>query len=309
MTGDLSSVNASVTDLREKVFSVNDSQTETLDMIDLKLDSVSDILRQEHSDTKLESSNTMKMMSVNSEFEENVIEDLQKTYNLLKAHVDRYTCGGEGDWRRVVYLNMTDPNTDCPSGWQLIESPKRTCGRPSTFSLTCYSVFFPVLGGDYTRVCGTVKAYQYGPTDGFESYDDGQATSIDEAYVSGVSLTHGDPRQHIWTFVAGVTEYQPLLDDACPCDATISIATPPFVGGDYFCESGVNSGSYIGFHADDPLWDGEDCNSFSTCCEFNNPPYFNKQLSHATSANIEARICQKDANDDNPIEFIELYVK
>jgi len=24
-----------------------------------------------------------------------------------------------GGWRRVVYLDMTDPSTTCPSGWQL----------------------------------------------------------------------------------------------------------------------------------------------------------------------------------------------
>ena len=74
LTGDLSSVNAIVTDLKEKVCSVNDSQTETLDMIDLKLDSVSDILNQVnsepagpvmgHSTTYTES---LDMMSVSSD--------------------------------------------------------------------------------------------------------------------------------------------------------------------------------------------------------------------------------------------------
>ena len=28
----------------------------------------------------------------------------------------RYDCGGTWGWRRVVYLDMTDPNTNCPSG-------------------------------------------------------------------------------------------------------------------------------------------------------------------------------------------------
>ena len=28
------------------------------------------------------------------------------------------------------------------------------------------------------------------------------ATTIDDAYVDGVSLTHGSPQQHIWTFAA-----------------------------------------------------------------------------------------------------------
>ena len=149
------------------------------------------------------------------------------------------SCGTAG-WRRVVYLDMTDPNTNCPSGWQLTGHSKRPCGRVSTGHLTCDSVTFPVSGGDYTRVCGRIKAYQYAWTDAFEAYHNSGVTTIDGAYVSCVSLTHGSPQQHIWTFAAGISESEPTRDDACPCDAT-KIAIPPFVGGDYFCKSGVNS--------------------------------------------------------------------
>ena len=47
----------------------------------------------------------------------------------------------------------------------------------------------------------------------------------------------------------------------------------------------------------------------STCCSFNNPPYFTKQLSNPTTDDIEARICLWEPGEDTPIEFIELYVK
>ena len=103
------------------------------------------------------------------------------------------------------------------------------------------SVFFPVSGGDYTNVCGSVRAYQVGHIDAFEAYHDGEVTTIEGAYVAGVSLTHGSPRQHIWTFAAGSYETDFQDEDACPCDATVPISIPTFVGGDYFCESGVNS--------------------------------------------------------------------
>ena len=98
-------------------------------------------------------------------------------------------------------------------------------------------------------------------------------------------------------------------DEACPCDVTINIRIPPFVGGDYFCESGVNTSSTSGFHPDDPLWDGNGCISSSTCCSFNSPPYFTKQLLRPTSDDIEARLCRWEGNDDSPVEFMELYVK
>ena len=220
-----------------------------------------------------------------------------------------HTCGGTGGWRRVVYLDMTDPNTNCPSGWQLTSHSKRTCGRVSTGRLTYDSVTFPVSGGYYTRVCGKIRAYQFGGTDGFEAYDDGEVTTIDGAYVSGVSLTHGRPRQHIWTFAAGYSEYEPNRNDACPCDAIIDITIPPFVGGDYFCESGRNSQTYTQFLPDDPLWDGDGCTASSTCCSFNNPPCFTKQLPSPTTDDIEARLCLKDRGDYTPIEFLELYVQ
>ena len=251
-----------------------------------------------------------KVMSINSELEQNILtnvtKQLQKTSE--SSHEALIPCGGEG-WRRVAYLDMTDPNTTCPSGWlEMTRDSKRICDRFSTSSLTCDSVFFPVSAGAYTAVCGRIRAYQYGPTDAFESYHDGHATTIDSAYVSGASLTHGSPRQHIWTFAAGITEADPTRDDACPCDATVNISIPPFVGGDYFCESGVHSRNWGGFHPYDPLWDGQNCTSTSTCCSFNNPPYFTKQLPNPTTDDLEVRLCLLDSDEDAPIEFIELYV-
>ena len=231
--------------------------------------------------------------------------------NCQKPVRSDYECGGTGGWRRVVYMNMTDPDTNCPLGWGLTRHSKRTCGRFGTGVYSCDSVFFLVSGGDYTSVCGSIRAYQHGYVSAFSLYDSGIITTIDRAYVAGVSLTHGNPRQHIWTFAAGRTEFaEPFNINVCPCDTSFVIRTPLFVGGDYFCESGVDSGSLYGFHPDDPLWDGEGCSNSSSCCLFNNPPYFTKQLPSPTSDPIEARICTTNhLPQDTPVEFVELYVK
>ena len=222
--------------------------------------------------------------------------------------LSNYTCGGTGGWRRVVYLNMTDPNTNCPLGWQLTSYSKRSCGRVGTTSLSCDSVLFSVSGGNYTSVCGSIRAYQYGETRGFQAYHQRRVTTIEGAYVSGVSLTHGSPQQHIWTFAAGYSEAQPTLTYVCPCDAPpYSISIPPFVGRDYFCESGRNA--RLPSYLDDPLWDGEGCGSSSSCCSFNNPPYFTKTLPSPTSDPIVARLCHYSGYEDSPVEFMELYVK
>ena len=294
LAGDLEEIN-------EKVCNLSDRQMGSDQTINSKLDLM--YSKQGELD--------MKVLSVNSNLEDNVLSNvtkqLQRTSYFLHESLGPI-CDGTGGWRRVVYLNMTDPNTNCPSGWELLDHSKITCGRGSVGSLTCDSVSFRVDDWPYTSVCGTIRAYQNGHTDAFEAYDTGEVTTIDGAYVSGVSLTHGNPRQHIWTFAAGASESY-NANEVCPCDTTFNITIPSFVGGDYFCESGANSWATLRFHSNDPLWDGKGCTRGSTCCSFNNPPYFTKRLPNPTTDYIEARICQKDAIDDTPIEFMELYVK
>ena len=155
-------------------------------------------------------------------------------------------------------------------------------------------------------MCGRIIAYQYAHPGAFEPYHDAAVTTIEVSYVSG--LTHGSPRHHIRTFAAGVSEFEGT-HYVCPCDTTINITIPPFVGGEYFCETGWNSGSYTTFFPDDPLWDGDGCTASSTCCSFNNPPYFTKQLPSTSIDDIEARLCNDYTYEDAPIELIELYVQ
>ena len=263
--------------------------------------------------TSLQSSLTTHTQQVNAKLNNHThqLETIQNYVEQLPVH----TCGGTGGWRRVVYLDMTDPSTTCPSGWNMTGYSKRTCGRASDGLRTCDSVTFPVSGGEYSRVCGRIKAYQWGSTDGFRN---GQVTTIDGAYVDGISLTHSSPRQHIWTFVAGVSEGNPTWSQVCPCDSDHTIHIT-FVGNDYFCESGVNEpwGAWVGgsrhytLHPSDPLWDGENCLSSSTCCSLHNLPYFVKQLPTPTTDNIEARICLDELlrNENIAVELVELYVQ
>ena len=258
------------------------------------------------------------------------IEDHEnKTANKLKeivclhqgANDLRYTCGGTGGWRRAVYLDMTDLNTNCPPGWSETNYSKRTCGRATDGENTCDSAYFPVCGREYSQVCGKIRAYQWGWTPGFFGNYIG-LSSINEAYFSGVAVMHDSPREHIWTFAAGGVENGNGDSNVnqytlCPCDTSVNIPIPPFVGNDYFCESGyVWPGSYIPslallFHSDDPLWDGDGCTSNSTCCSLNNPPTFTKTLATLTTDDLELRLCFHHHSEymDIAVELIELYVK
>ena len=133
--------------------------------------------------------------------------------------------------------------------------------------------------------------------------------------MDGLSVTHGSPRQHIWSFVGGIDEVTPPF--ACPCvnGSTTRDRIPSFVGQNYFCESGLtlHSDGINGplFSNGDPLWDGQGCGPTSSCCTFNSPPWFNVQLSSPTTDDIEVRICGDYGigDEDTPIQLIELYVK
>ena len=287
--------------------------------IDASVSSLSGDLEEHKNQTTSELADlqTSLQSSINSTLCQKV-EEIKVTINSLPVH----TCGGTGGWRRVVYLDMTDPNTDCPSGWRETGYSKRTCGRANTTESdpSCDSVTSPVSGGEYSQVCGRIKAYQWGPTWGFSGYSQG-LTTVDDAYFSGVAVMHGSPRQHIWTFAAGVVENYTLETSSfCPCDTTFNISIPPFVGEDYFCESGYIYPGYhdrellYTFHSNDTLWDGRDCHSSSTCCSHHNPPYFTKTLSMPTTDDIELRMCISTLSGfsqyvDIAVELIELYVK
>ena len=46
-----------------------------------------------------------------------------------------YACGGIGGWRWAVYLDMINPNINCPSGWQPTGYSKKTFGRANSCCL------------------------------------------------------------------------------------------------------------------------------------------------------------------------------
>ena len=98
--------------------------------------------------------------------------------------------------------------------------------------------------------------------------------------------------------------------------ATRHNTIPSWVGNDYFCDSGnPGPGFWHGrTYSNDPLWDGEGCPSTSTCCQFNNPPWFCKQLPQAMTDSIEVRLCASEGGyigipyEDLMVELIEPYI-
>ena len=114
------------------------------------------------------------------------------------------------------------------------------------------------------------------------------------------------PRTHVWTFAASWTNTNHI--NGCPCVRHGNV--PSYIGSNYFCETGHrNTWSYT-YYPDNVLWDGVGCEHTSTCCTFNNPPWFCKDLPQPTTNDIELRLCADEGRgeEDTPIEAIEMYV-
>ena len=216
--------------------------------------------------------------------------------------------GDGGGWMRVADINMTRPNENCPAEFKKVTANGTTmCGDQNA---SCNSTTFSSHGLQYSRVCGKIIGYQFGNTDAFQPYIE-QEGSIDSIFVDGIVLTHGSPRNHIWTFAAGFNQYR---NDkfGCPCvGPSYSGTVPPYIGNDYFCDSGYteNDEPPMEYLTDDPLWDGAGCVSGS-CCTFNSPPWFCRNLSSPTTDDIELRACTNNADSEDVFfEIVELYIQ
>ena len=214
---------------------------------------------------------------------------------------------------------MSDPTESCPSTWvEYTSDGIRACTRPNSREGACSGTVYPLNNRLYSKVCGRVIGYQFGSPDAFSR---GAGTTvqftIDEAYVDGISITHGSPRNHIWSYAAGSNEVQQRGSDCspntCPCSGGSNL--PSYVGNNYYCESAYQGNNcYVvnTFFPKDPLWDGHQCDNEGTCCTgTNTPPWFSVDLSILTRDDIEVRIChnQRSSDEDSPVQFIELYVQ
>ena len=223
---------------------------------------------------------------------------------------------GEGVWMQVANINMTEINSKCPSGLEPITSPKRLCRK--NVNIGCSSTKFSTHGIPFSKVCGQVIGYQYYSPNGFYPYYLNQGRTIDDLYVDGVSITHSShPRQHIWTFVAALDELPLHNKEACPCVNSLSHVgftglIPEFIGKDYYCETGSRILHTNRVYIEDPLWDGEGCGRFSTCCEGERKPWFIKNLTQPVTSDIEVRVCAdqpRNGGEDILIEAISIFVQ
>ena len=220
------------------------------------------------------------------------------------------TCAGVGGgWRRIVNINIS-AGDDCPGEWiKATHSGVSFCRLATGLLHACSSASFSTNGISYQRVCGKARGYQKGDTLGFYGATFSRKRTIDESYMSGLSITYGShPRQHIWTFVSGRGE---KLDQhySCPCSSTSAFPSPSFVDSNYYCESACWYSCPTGYHFNDTLWDGAGC--VDNCCNDTTQPWFYHQLNQTTQDDIEARICANGPfrSRSTLIDHLELYIQ
>ena len=224
-----------------------------------------------------------------------------------KAYCDMQTfhCGKKGGWMRIAYINMSEEDSTCPS--PLVKfSSRNLCRRPNDSSAT--TLMFPTFGIGYNHICGQLVGYQFSSMDGFKL-----RSSIDSHYVDGISITYGSPKQHVWTYAAGLSDnfdYGGRYN--CPCAKYPGPRAPAFVGEHYYCESGG-----VGHYSlnrrlllEDPLWDGKGCSEGNGCCGNAGMPWFCRTLPREAHEDVSVRLCSDQArnNEDILLEVLELYV-
>ena len=138
-------VKTEIKSLREDLTSLSDS-----------VSNLSICLQDHKKQTETELADFQKNFKTTQSNHTSQLKKIQDDVTCLKIIYGPYICGGTGGWRRVAYLDMTNSNTTCPSGWKLTGYSKRTCGRATDGTNTRDSATFPVRGREYSRICGRI---------------------------------------------------------------------------------------------------------------------------------------------------------
>ena len=249
------------------------------------------------------------------------INDTQWTYCNMTEISARYvvddmipTCAGVGGgWRRITDVDIS-AGGNCPNGWREdTYDGVSFCRVVSDDNFACSSASFSTNGTSYQKVCGRARGYQKGSSASFWGYHT-LSYDIDHTrgYADGLLITYGSPRNHIWTYVNGQYDnYTHLFN--CPCASNSGYTPPPFLGTNYYCESGVTDNHNFtssAYYFNDPLWDGSGCIT-SRCCDNTTQPWFYRELSETTTSDIEARICHINgfSSGSTLIDQLELYIQ
>ena len=170
-----------------------------------------------------------------------------------------------------VAYTQINETVECPRGFIKDQNNENVC-IPNEAKPGCTSIEYPI-NMMYSKICGAVQGQGFKTVDGF-GLDDTPHQGINGSYLDGISITRGNTsRKHVWSFP---------ITTHCHCNSSV----PDFVGADYSC---------LKYRS----------------CDDNNPTWFLKTLTQASSDSVEVRVCrdQKRGYEDVGIESIQLYIQ
>eukprot|EP00117_Sycon_ciliatum_P014312 scpid66524/ scgid4561/ Sushi, nidogen and EGF-like domain-containing protein 1; Secreted protein SST-3; Stromal nidogen extracellular matrix protein len=136
-----------------------------------------------------------------------------------------------GGWTRIAYINPTQQGS-CPGNMSLQNLQVKLCTRQASTGAACHGATFQSPIGPYSEVMGFVTGYRDKAMDTFfAGYSDN--VPLNNWYVDGVSITHGSPMRHLWTYTAGFSDHGSVFH--CPCSPRPGAQPPSFVGSHYYC--------------------------------------------------------------------------
>ena len=186
------------------------------------------------------------------------------------------------------------------------------CRSPNDAAGWC-PVIFSVSGVKYYKICGMARDYQKGIPDVL-SLQNSRPRSINGAYVDGLSINIGSPRQHVWTYVIGINEDPDASPNICPCAGNSDTSAYPdlFIGSHYYCESGITQGiAFDNYYTNDPLWEVKAVSILTTIVVLVPECHgFLRDFPVSQRSNIEARICTDEvyANKGVVVDQLQFYV-
>ena len=174
-------------------------------------------------------------------------------------------------WRRVAYIDMKDPVAECPSALKVFNDTMSQVACGKNASENCTSLTFPT-GWSYTHVCGRVRGYHFGETEGFTN------GSIANHYADGVLITSGNRNTYLWTYAIRTREGS---DDDNPCSAPNAEMKIH-----HSCDIRLTNET----DWDNPLWNETKHTTHGNPSRQDNHLWFHRQVKH-TSDSIEVRWC------------------
>ena len=243
---------------------------------------------------------------------------VQQVYCDMELECGRH----KGGWMKVAQVDTTNGDT-CPGEWINNVNYNSLCTGANTPG--CYSANFSIPYV-YNKICGQVRGFQQGSPDAFYPHaftlgltppnlyiPTTNSSTVNGVYVDGVSITLGDPRKHVWTYAAGLSDdFQMYEYENCPCARHSVMKAPVFIGDNYYCESGnIGTFDYSTLYTEDPLWDGKQCLPGNSCCDKTGQPWFFHQLPIGEKEHLEVRICQDQPIGDETVtvEKLQLFIQ